>query len=142
MTHDYVVLAVLLGPPVIPLNQCSFLKNGLLLSVRESIKLQAPRYKLFLIGNIRKKLSHRVIYQVWHICVFFHEKGSLCFVIIYMYTQFYFYQGQDLKLYQSSTAPVSSAHQNNSQLNVMLLLTLNSNFLQELPLKEQRLFIE
>lgn len=89
MTHDYVVLAVLLGPPVIPLNQCSFLKNGLLLSVRESIKLQAPRYELFLTGNIRKQLSHRVIYHVWHICVFFHEKGSLCSVITY--TQFYFY---------------------------------------------------
>jgi len=44
MTHDYVVLAALPGPPVIPLNQCSFLENKLLSSVRESVRLQTPRH--------------------------------------------------------------------------------------------------
>lgn len=50
MTHDYVVLA-LLEPPVMPLNQYSFVKIRLLLRVRESIRLQTPT------SSIRKK-SH------------------------------------------------------------------------------------
>lgn len=77
------VLAVLLEPPVISLNQCSFLKNKLLPSVREFIRLQAARHQLFLTGSIREMLSCRVTDHVWHICIFFHAKWGLCLVITY-----------------------------------------------------------
>lgn len=69
MTHDYVVLA-LLGPPVIPLNQYSFMST-LLLRVRESIRLETPT------SSIRKKA------HLWsnlpcsaYVCIFFKESEA------------------------------------------------------------------
>lgn len=82
MNHDQVVLAVLPGTLVIPLNKCSFLKNKLLPSVRESISLQIPRYWFFT-GSIRRMLNYRVIHHVWDICIFFHAKWGLFPVITY-----------------------------------------------------------